>query len=140
MEIGRANIGGQPTVKYAGKIPGAKDEFLMMHRTVGSVCIKNDLLYVADFSGLFHCLDAKTGNVHWTYDMKACSWASPLIVEDKVYIGNEDGMVLVFKLSDKMEKIAENSVGVATYSTPIVANNVLYISSMNYLFAIEGGK
>ena len=126
---------------YSVKNPGEKNEFLdTMHRTVGSVCIKNDLLYIADFSGLFHCLDAKTGKVHWTYDMKACSWASPLIVEDKVYIGNEDGVVTVFKLSDKMEKLAENSMGVAVYSTPIVANNVLYISNMNYLFAIEAAK
>ena len=37
-----------------------------MHRTCGTVAIKDDLLFVADFSGLFHCLDAKTGKPHWT--------------------------------------------------------------------------
>ena len=36
---------------------------------------------VADFSGLVHCLDAKTGKPHWTHDMLAASWGSPLIVE-----------------------------------------------------------
>ena len=36
------------------------------------------------------------------------------------------------------EKLAENNMGVAVYSTPIVANNVLYISNQNYLYAIEG--
>jgi outer membrane protein assembly factor BamB len=108
-----------------------------MHRTCGTVCIKNDLLYVADFSGLFHCLDAKTGKVHWTHDLKACSWASPLIVEDRVYIGNEDGVVTIFKLSDKEEKISEVNMGAPVYSTPIVADNVLYISTQNYLYAIQ---
>ena len=32
-----------------------------MHRTLGSVAIKDDILYIADYSGVFHCLDAKTG-------------------------------------------------------------------------------
>ena len=69
-----------------------------MHRTIGTVAIKDDLLFVADFSGLFHCLDAKTGKVHWTYDMLAAAWGSPLIVDDKVYIGDEDGDIAVFNL------------------------------------------
>ena len=33
------------------------------------VAIRDDILYIADFSGLFHCLDAKTGKVNWVYDM-----------------------------------------------------------------------
>ena len=40
-----------------------------MHRSVGTVVIKDDILYIADFSGLFHCLDAKTGRAHWVEDM-----------------------------------------------------------------------
>ena len=68
-----------------------------MHRSCGTVAIKEDLLYIADFSGLFHCLDAKTGKVHWTYDMLAAAWGSPLIVGDKVYIGDEDGDISIFR-------------------------------------------
>lgn len=108
-----------------------------MHRTVGTCAIKNGLLYIADFSGLFHCVDAKTGNVHWTYDMKAETWSTPLIVEDKVYIGNANGEIIVFRLSDKMEELAKNDMKGPVYSTPIIANNKLYISSQNYLFQIE---
>lgn len=70
-----------------------------MHRSCGTVAIKEDLLYISDFSGLFHCLDAKTGKVHWTHDMFAAAWGSPLIVDGKVYIGDEDGDVSIFKLS-----------------------------------------
>jgi len=62
-----------------------------------------------------------------------------------VYIGNEDGLVFVFKLSPKMELLSKDSegkpggidMGGAVYSTPIVADNVLYISTRNYLFAIQ---
>jgi outer membrane protein assembly factor BamB len=110
-----------------------------MHRTCGTVAIKNDLLFVADFSGVFHCLDVKTGKAHWTYDMFAASWASPLIVEDRVYIGDEDGDIAIFKLSSEMEQIGEINMGSAVYTTPIVANDTLFIANRNRIFAIQEG-
>jgi outer membrane protein assembly factor BamB len=111
-----------------------------MHRTIGTVAIKDDLLYVADFCGLVHCLDAMTGKPHWTHDMLAASWGSPLIVDGKVYIGDEDGDITIFKLSPKLEVLGEINMGNSVYSTPIVANGVLYISNKDHLFAIEQQK
>ncbi len=115
-----------------------------MHRSCGTVAIKDDLLYISDFSGLFHCLDAKTGKVHWTHDMLAAAWGSPLIVEGKVYIGDEDGDVTIFELSpekniisvDEYGEVGPINMGNSVYSTPIVADNVLYISNKTHLFAI----
>ncbi len=122
---------------YTGENP---EEFeTTMHRTCGTVAVKDGLLFVADFSGLLHCLDAKTGKPHWTHDMLAASWASPLIVEDKVYIADEDGDISIFKLSAEKELLGEVNMESATYTTPIVANNVLYIANRNRLFAIEEG-
>ena len=108
-----------------------------MHRSCGTVAIKDDLLYIADFSGLFHCLDARTGVPHWTYDMFAAAWGSPLIVDGKVYIGDEDGDITIFEFSKKQKIIDEINMGNAVYSTPIVANNVLYIANRSTLFAIS---
>ena len=108
-----------------------------MHRTCGTAAIKDDLLFIADFSGLFHCLDAKTGQAHWTHDMLAASWASPLIVDGKVYIGDEDGDICVFELSPEQNLMSEMNMGSSVYSTPIVANNVLYIANKDHVFAIE---
>ncbi len=107
-----------------------------MHRTMGTCAIKDDLLYVVDSSGAMHCLDAKTGKSYWNHDMFAASWGSPLIVEGKVYFGDEDGDVSVFKHGKEMEEIAVNSCGNSVYSTPVVANDVLYISNKSTLYAI----
>ena len=119
-----------------------------MHRSCGTVAIKDDILYIADFSGLFHCLDAQTGKLHWTYDMLSAAWGSPLIVENKVYIGDEDGEIAIFRHSaDKNEAMKEEFgelhpyhgtryMGATVYSTPIVSDNVLYIGSQSHLFAI----
>ena len=111
-----------------------------MHRTLGSVAIAEDLLFVADYSGLFHCLDAKTGRPHWAYDMLASSWGSPLITRDHVYIGDEDGDLTVFRLTaEAHEPVAEINMRNSVYSTPIVAKGVLYITARNRLFAIAEG-
>jgi outer membrane protein assembly factor BamB len=119
-----------------------------MHRTIGSAAIKDDILYIADFSGLFHCVDAKTGKPHWTYDMLSASWGSPLVVDGKVYIGDEDGDVAIFRHSadpnlamkeeggDMQPYYGEINMGNSVYSTPIVAGNVLYIANRTHLFAI----
>ena len=109
-----------------------------MHRTCGTAAIKDNLLYVADFSGLFHCLDAKTGVPYWTHDMLAAAWGSPLIVDDKVYVGDEDGDISVFKLSKEKELIGEIPMSSSVYSTPVVANNTLFIADKDHVFAIRG--
>ncbi|MBN2295984.1 MAG: PQQ-binding-like beta-propeller repeat protein [Pirellulales bacterium] len=107
-----------------------------MHRGLGTVAIKDGLLFVADLAGLFHCVDAKTGKPHWAYDMLAAVWGSPLIVDGKVYLGDEDGDVVVFELSPKQKLLAENNVGDSVYSTPVVHDGVLYISTRSRLIAI----
>ena len=122
---------------YQGNNP---EEFeSTMHRTCGTVAIKDDLLFVADFSGVLHCVDAKTGKGYWTYDMFAASWASPLIVEDRVYISDEDGDIAIFKVSKEQEKIAEISMESAVYTTPLAANKTLYIANRNRIYALEEG-
>ncbi|MCH7988134.1 MAG: PQQ-binding-like beta-propeller repeat protein, partial [Planctomycetes bacterium] len=120
-----------------------------MHRSCGTVTIKNDLLYIADFAGLVTCLNAKTGKRNWSFDMFTASWGTPLIVEDRVYIGNEQGDVFIFPLTGNPNlalqmvngepKPALGSIymGSAVYSTPVVANNVMFISNKNELFAIS---
>ncbi|WP_286765003.1 MULTISPECIES: PQQ-binding-like beta-propeller repeat protein [Rhodopirellula] len=113
-----------------------------MHRSCGTVAIKDDVLYIADFSGLVHCLDAKgnddgTPIVHFTYDMFAQSWGSPLIADDKVYIGDEDGDVCVFEFgAENNEPIEEINMGTSVYSTPVAADETIFISTKDKLFAI----
>jgi len=133
----RENPNSAAVWHYKGSDPSSFES--TMHRTCGTVAIKNDLLFLADFSGLLHCLNAKTGEPHWTYDMFAASWASPLIVEDHVYIGDEDGDISIFKLSPEMEVVGEVNMGSSVYTTPIVANDTLFIANRNRLYAIKEG-
>lgn len=107
-----------------------------MHRTCGTVVIKDDLLYLADFSGLFHCVDAASGKPYWTHDLFAACWGSALIVDGKVYVGDEEGKITVFKHDKVKEVLAENEMGNSVYTSPVVADDVLYIANKTHMFAI----
>jgi outer membrane protein assembly factor BamB len=111
-----------------------------MHRTIALPVIKDDLLVTGDYAGLVHCLDAKTGRVHWTHDVLATIWGSPLIADGKVYLGDEDGDLCVYALAPKLELLAENNMGDSVYSAPVAIDNVLYISTRTQVIAIEEGK
>ncbi len=143
-EVARPNANSAAVWHYPGFDTdgnGKLDFEETMHRTCGTVAIADGLLFVADFSGLFHCLDVTTGKPLWTHDMLAASWGSPLIADGKVYIGDEDGDITVFALAKEKEILAEINMGNSVYSTPIVAGDTLYIANKSHLFAIrEGAK
>ena len=106
------------------------------NRTMSTVAIHDGLLFAADLSGFVYCLDLKTGKPHWTYDAYAAIWGSPFVADGKVYIGDEDGDVMIFKASAKLEKINEVNMGSAVYTTPVAKDRVLYIGTRNTLYAI----
>ncbi len=108
-----------------------------MHRSISRVAIENDLLFAASFSGFAFCLDAKTGKLHWTHDLLAACWSSPIIAGQHVYLGDEDGDMTVFALDRKLRTDSEMYLENSIYSTPAVAQNVLYIATKNKLYAIK---
>ena len=114
-----------------------------IHRSISSVSIDPDtgLLFIADFSGFLHCLDADTGKLYWTHDMKAHLWGSTFVADGKVYAGDEDGDFIVLAASKEKKIISETNLGAAVYGTPIVANGVIYVQSNTHLFAFgDSGK
>jgi outer membrane protein assembly factor BamB len=67
-------------------------------RTMSTAAIDNNgLVFAADLSGFVHCLDFATGKRYWVHDLLSAVWGSPMSVDGKVMIGNEDGKLTVFK-------------------------------------------
>jgi outer membrane protein assembly factor BamB len=64
-------------------------------------------------------------------------WGSPLVADGKVYLGDEDGDVIVLRAGREYEEIAEMNLGNAVYGAPIAANGVLYINTRAELFALQ---
>ncbi len=120
-----------------------------MHRTLGSPAIRDDMLVISDYSGLLHCVNAKTGVPYWVCDLLASCWCSPLIVDGRVYIGDEDGDVAIMNTTGDPRRDGLEPDGVyympkrevlmptSVMGTPAVANGVLYVVTRTHLFAIS---
>jgi outer membrane protein assembly factor BamB len=107
-----------------------------IRRSISTPAIKDGVVYEADFSGFVHALDAKTGAVYWTHDLFAAVWGSPILIDGKLYIGDEDGDVCILQEGKVKKVITEINMGSSVYSTPVPANGVLYIANRNQLFAL----
>jgi outer membrane protein assembly factor BamB len=107
-----------------------------IRRSISTVSIYNGLLFAADFSGFLHCLDVKTGQPYWTHDLLSAVWSSPMVINGKVYLGDEDGDVLVLEASKEKKLISQINMGSAVYSTVVPANGVLFVMNRNQLWAL----
>jgi len=108
-----------------------------IRRSVSTAAIADGLLYISDFTGFLHCVDAASGKPYWTYDMLAAIWGSPFAADGKVFLGDEDGDLAIFQAGKELKKIAEINMGNAIYGTPVAANGVLYIMNRATLYAIS---
>jgi outer membrane protein assembly factor BamB len=111
-----------------------------IRRSISTGAIYDGMLFYPDFSGFLHCLDAKTGKVFWVHDMFAAVWGSPMVVDGKVYLGDEDGDIAILAATREKKVIAEINMGSSVYCTPIPAHGALFISNRNQLFAIAEKK
>jgi outer membrane protein assembly factor BamB len=107
-----------------------------IRRSISTPAIKDGIVYQPDFSGFLHALDAKTGQAYWVHDLFAAVWGSPMLINGKVYLGDEDGDVVILQEGKTKKVISEINMGSSVYSTPVPANGVMYISNRNQLYAL----
>jgi outer membrane protein assembly factor BamB len=72
--------------------------------------------------------------------MFAAIWGSPMVIDGKVYLGDEDGDITILNADKAMKVIAENNMGSSVYSTAVPANGALFITNRNQLFALAESK
>ena len=104
--------------------------------TMSTASIHDGLVYIAEERGYLHCLDQKTGQEYWTHDMFAAVWGSTLVVDGKVYLGDEDGDVTILQAGKEKKVLGEMNMGSAVYATPVPAHGALFLNNRNQLFAL----
>jgi outer membrane protein assembly factor BamB len=108
-----------------------------IRRSISTGAVYNGLLFYADFSGFLHCLDVNTGQAYWTHDMLSAVWGSPMVINGKVYLGDEDGDVAVLEASKEKKLVGKMDMGSSVYATAVPANGALFIMNRNQLFALS---
>ncbi len=105
-------------------------------RTLSTASISNGLVYLPDLSGRIHCIDFETGRRYWEADVLAAIWGSCMAIDGKVFVGDEDGIMTVFEQGKELKKLAEFEFNSSIYSTPTIANGVMFVSDRSRLYAI----
>ena len=105
---------------------------------VSSPLLLDNRLYLIKTGGVLTCLNAATGAT--VYGPKRCGisgeyYASPIAWGNKVLLCAQRGVILVLKDAETMTILKEYDLGEEIYTTPAVADQVLYIRSKNYLWA-----
>ncbi len=77
-------------------------------RSMSTVAIHNGVLYTCDLTGIFRAIDVNSGETLWTEDLLAAVWSSPMVVDEKVYMGDEDGDVVVFQAGREKKRALRN--------------------------------
>ncbi len=118
-----------------------------IERSMSTPAIVNDLLFTCDYRGFAYCFDALTGEKYWEYDTFGHIWSSPLVADGKVYVGTEEGELIILGATKKLNVIRgeseENPDLMAVefngpvYASPVAANGVLYIGTQSHLYAFR---
>jgi outer membrane protein assembly factor BamB len=136
--------GNAPSLVYAispnGQGDVTKSELLWTSREVGRVVgtpiVKDGLLYVGDLGGTVHCLDAATGAHLWKHETNDPIWGSLLLAGDRLYVGNDQGLMTVLRTGRRKELLAQIEMDAPLYTRPAVIGDALYIATANRLYLI----
>src|SRR5262249_1714439 len=96
----------------------------------------NGRVYGVTATGVI-CVDGKTGEPIWQERAQGPFTASPVIAEGKLYVVNEQGTTVVFKLADKPQLLATNQLpGEEFLATPAIADGALFLRTDQHLYCI----
>ncbi|MDD4269128.1 MAG: PQQ-binding-like beta-propeller repeat protein [Thermoguttaceae bacterium] len=98
--------------------------------------ISQGLVYVADCGGQVHCVDAATGKACWVHQADRDIWASTLVADGKVYIGTRRGDFWILAAGGEKRVIGSVRLDGPVHGTATAAGGVLYVASMERLYAI----
>ena len=87
-------------------------------------------------AGIASCLDAKTGQVHWSERIPGNYSASPIFADGKIWLQNETGIGTVLKPGKTFEKLAENNLGEKTLASYAVTDGAFFIRTEKNLYRI----
>ena len=105
-------------------------------RSITTPVIRDGLMYLGDYNGFVHCIDIETGERVWRHDLLAGVWGGLLVADGKVYVGDEEGTVTVFREGRRKEILATMSMDSAIHCSPVAVGAVIYIATSRMLWAL----
>jgi outer membrane protein assembly factor BamB len=95
--------------------------------TMSTPSIANGMLVVSDLAGFIYALDPATGKLLWKHDTQSSVWASALIADGKIYVGDESREFFIFAAEKTKKVLAKIDVEGPVYASAIAANGAVYV-------------
>jgi outer membrane protein assembly factor BamB len=102
-----------------------------------SPLVVGDELYLVSDKGVATCMDAKTGEVHWSERLGGNFCSSPLFADGRIYVGNREGDVFVLAPGKTLQLVATNKVDGAVMASPAAVGRSLFLRTDRTLYRIE---
>lgn len=108
---------------------------------VPSPLLYNGLLFFCQRTeALVSCLDARTGNPHYMQeriDGITGVYASPIGINNRIYVAGQNGMTVVLDNSPNLKVIASNKLDDGFDASPAVTGNELFLRGRTHLYCIS---
>ncbi|MCY2963559.1 MAG: PQQ-binding-like beta-propeller repeat protein, partial [Planctomycetota bacterium] len=101
--------------------------------TPSPVLVGDDLYYVSD-NGIASCVNAKTGETYWMERLGGNYSASPIFVNGRILVLNEEGLATWLKLGREFVVLGTNQVPGRTLATPAFADGAMYLRTDETLY------
>ncbi|MBC7852024.1 MAG: PQQ-binding-like beta-propeller repeat protein [Pirellulaceae bacterium] len=107
--------------------------------TPSPLLVGNELYLVSD-GGIATCVDAKTGEVHWSERIGTKYSASPVFADGRVYCQDEDGKGIVLKAGRTFQKLGENGFGEPSLASYCVGDGAFFVRTEKHLYRVATSK
>lgn len=107
---------------------------------IPSPVLVDGLLFLVTDNGVARCLDAQTGEEIWKKRLGGDHWASPILIDGKLYFSSKQGDITVFAATRaEPEPLARNTMNAQFIASPAVAGSSLILRSTTHLYCVESG-
>jgi len=101
---------------------------------------KGDSVFMLYDRGFASCVDATSGEIRWSERTGAAFSGSPILVQDRIYCLDEDGVVWVIAADEKeLRVLGKNPLGEPSRSVPAVSGGRMFLRTYSHLISV-GGK
>lgn len=102
-----------------------------------SLTLVGDLIFMVNDRGIASAVEAKTGEVVWTWRVPGEYSASPVAAAGRVYLFNEAGATTVIDAGREFRIVASSQLGDGFMASPAVDGNAFIVRSRSHLYRIE---
>ncbi len=106
---------------------------------IGSGVIVGGHIFIANETGVAHCIELATGKRVWADRLSDTKvWSSTILAEGRLYVTDQKGTTYVFAPNpEKLEILAKNELGEPTNSTIAISNGQIFLRTFQNLYCIK---